>query len=58
MCINLTENRSELCCYNAKIRVREVPGSLNEAHKHMANDSKCSELGWVCVPVAVETYGN
>ena len=29
-----------------------------EARKHRANDSKCSELGWVCVPLAVETYGN
>ena len=26
--------------------------------KHKANDPKCSELGWVCVPLAVETYGN
>ena len=23
-----------------------------------ANDPKCSELGWVCIPLAVETYGN
>ena len=22
-----------------------------------ANDPKCSELGWVCVPMVVETYG-
>eukprot|EP00731_Ephydatia_muelleri_P021237 Em0013g964a len=26
--------------------------------KHRANDPKCSELGWVCVPLTVETYGN
>lgn len=26
-----------------------------EARKH---DPKCSELGWVCIPLAVETYGN
>ena len=25
---------------------------------HIANDPKCQELGWVCVPLAVETYGN
>ena len=24
---------------------------------HQANDPKCSELGWVCVPMVVETYG-
>ena len=29
-----------------------------EARKHRANDPKCSELGWVCIPLAVETYGN
>ena len=26
-----------------------------EVQKHRANDPKCSELGWVCVPLAVET---
>ena len=29
-----------------------------EGRKHRANDPKCSELGWVCVPLTVETYGN
>ncbi|KAL5463841.1 hypothetical protein EMCRGX_G032784 [Ephydatia muelleri] len=29
-----------------------------EVRKHRANDPKCSELGWVCIPLAVETYGN
>ena len=29
-----------------------------EARKHRANDPKCSGLGWVCIPLAVETYGN
>eukprot|EP00731_Ephydatia_muelleri_P034188 Em0050g6a len=28
-----------------------------EARKHNANDSKCAELGWVCIPLAVESYG-
>ena len=28
-----------------------------EAHKHTANNQKCRELGWVCVPLAVETDG-
>ena len=26
--------------------------------KHSSNDPKCQELGWVCIPLAVETYGN
>ncbi|KAL5515687.1 hypothetical protein EMCRGX_G000889 [Ephydatia muelleri] len=29
-----------------------------ESRKHVANDPKCLELGWTCVPLAVETYGN
>ena len=29
-----------------------------EARKHRANDPKCSELGWVCIPLAEETYKN
>eukprot|EP00731_Ephydatia_muelleri_P005419 Em0002g1595a len=27
-----------------------------EARKHQANDVKCAELGWVSIPVVVETY--
>eukprot|EP00731_Ephydatia_muelleri_P007475 Em0003g1723a len=29
-----------------------------EVRKHRVNDPKCSELGWVCVALAVETYSN
>ena len=29
-----------------------------EVRKHRANDPKFSELGWVCVPLTVETYCN
>ena len=25
--------------------------------KHNANDPKCTELGWVCIPLTVESYG-
>ena len=28
-----------------------------ESRKHHTNDPKCSDLGWVCVPMVVETYG-
>ena len=28
-----------------------------EVRKHNANDAKCSELGWTCILIAVETYG-
>eukprot|EP00731_Ephydatia_muelleri_P029661 Em0021g184a len=29
-----------------------------ESRKHAANDAKCQELGWSCILLAVETYGN
>ena len=29
-----------------------------ECRKHSSNGPKCQELGWVCVPLAVESYGN
>ena len=29
-----------------------------ETRKHIANDKRCQELGWACIPIAVETYGN
>ena len=29
-----------------------------ELRKHVANDTRCQELGWTCFPLAVEAYGN
>ena len=29
----------------------------SEIRKHNSNDGKCGELGWVCIPLVVETYG-
>ena len=29
-----------------------------ECRKHEANDTKCQELGWTCIPLAVETFGH
>ena len=40
-----------------------TPITLHEAaqvaenRKHASNDAKCLEIGWVCVPLAVEVYG-
>ena len=28
-----------------------------EERKHISNDTICSELGWKCVPLVVETFG-
>ena len=30
---------------------------VSEQREHAFNDVKCSELGWSCITVAVETYG-
>ena len=30
---------------------------LLKFRKHEANDVKCSELGWLCIPLVVESYG-
>ena len=35
-----------------------VAAVATESHKHVANDPKCFELGWTCVPLAVDTFGN
>ena len=32
--------------------------AASKQRKHIANNPKCLELGWVCVPLAVEMYGN
>ena len=28
-----------------------------ELRKHEANNVKCSKLGWLCIPLVVESYG-
>ena len=35
-----------------------VGAAAAELRKHVANDTRCQELGWTCIPLAVETYGN
>ena len=29
----------------------------SEIRKHYSNYGKCGDLGWVCIPLVVETYG-
>ena len=29
-----------------------------ECRKHSTNDARCQEMGWVCIPLAVETFGH
>ena len=33
-----------------------VAAQASEIRKHNSNDAKCVELGWVCIPLVVETY--
>ena len=33
-----------------------VAARAAETRKHEENDAKCTELGWMCVPLAVECY--
>eukprot|EP00731_Ephydatia_muelleri_P017211 Em0010g309a len=42
---------------NASTSVRAAAYAA-ELRKHVANDTRCQELGWTCIPLAVETYGN
>ena len=30
---------------------------ISEQRKHASSDAKCSQLGWACIPLAVENYG-
>ena len=29
----------------------------SEISEHNSNDGKCEDLGWVCIPLVIETYG-
>ena len=63
--------RAKPVAYNLKVISPLTPATLGdtrksagvaaytaECRKHSSNDSKCQELGWVCIPLAVETYNN
>ena len=32
-----------------------ILNNKSEIRKHNSNDAKCGELGWVCIPLVVET---
>ncbi|KAL5502338.1 hypothetical protein EMCRGX_G009091 [Ephydatia muelleri] len=42
--------------HEASVTAGSAPHAT-EARKHQAKDVKCAELGWVSIPVVVETYG-
>ena len=42
---------------NILLEVGVTAAQTVEAWKHAANDQRCSDLGWACVPLAVKFYG-
>ena len=55
--ITVTSPLTPAILAEASRRVGAVAESA-ENRKHTAKDPKCAELGWRCVPLAVETYCN
>ena len=42
------------------LEARVSPGAAvhaSEIRKHNSNDGKCGDLGWVCIPLVLDTYG-
>ena len=54
MCPSLT---AKPCYFVGSGVLATAAAQATESRKHQANDLKCSDLGWVCVPMVVETYG-
>ena len=48
-----------LACMQCISTCRNQPGGGGGGGKwkHSANDATCSELGWTCIPLVVESYG-
>ena len=64
-------NRAKPAAFDVTVTSRLTPVTLNEAsinegttalaaetRKHAANDTRCQALGWSCIPLAVEIFGN
>ena len=54
--VSITSPLSPLTLLEAEV-LAKTAAQVTEARKHQANDPKCSELGWVCVPMVAESYG-
>ena len=64
-------DRAKPAAFDVTVTSPPTPVTLNEANihegaaalaaetrKHAANDARCQALGWTCIPLAVETFGN
>ena len=58
VCIMVTSSLITPAILDESCSTAGVAAVAAESRKHVANDPKCFELGWTCVPLAVETYGN
>ena len=47
--VSITSPLNPLTLLEAGVLAKSA-AQVTEARKHQANDPKCSELGWVCVP--------
>ena len=54
--ITVTSPLNPISLPEAKVTGGSAP-RMAEMCKHISNDPKCRALGWVCIPLAVETYG-
>ena len=54
--VSITSLLNPLTLLEAGVLAKSA-AQVTEARKHQANDPKCSEFGWVCVPMVAESYG-
>ena len=54
--ISVTSPLNTLTLMEARVSAGST-ALATECRKHRANDAKCKELGWLCVPLVAETYG-
>ena len=54
--VSITSPLNPLTLLEAGVLAKSA-AQVTEARKYQANDPKCSELGWVCVPMVAESYG-
>ncbi|KAL5493840.1 hypothetical protein EMCRGX_G015072 [Ephydatia muelleri] len=54
--VSITSPLNPLTLLEAGVLAKSA-APVTEARKHQANDPKCSELGWVSVPMVAESYG-
>ena len=71
MCLLMGGERAKPVAFDATVTTPLTPATLvmlvnqqklqlthQSVESTLSNDAKCQELGWVCMLLAVETYGN